>query len=67
MPPIRAELDLSPDMIDIIGALPLISFILATLVAPLAASSIRINKPTSCLALSHAAADMPAVSYRSSG
>lgn len=37
MPPIRAELELSPDMIGIIGALPLISFILATLVAPLAA------------------------------
>ena len=38
VPPIRAELELSPDMIGIIGALPLISFILATLVAPLAAS-----------------------------
>lgn len=63
MPPIRAELDLSRGMIDIIGALALISFILATLVA----SRIRINKPTPCLALSHAAADMPAVSYRSSG
>jgi len=37
VPPIRAELELSPDMIGIIGALPLISFILATLVAPLAA------------------------------
>ena len=37
VPPIRAELDLSPDLIGIIGALPLISFLLATLVAPLAA------------------------------
>jgi|SRR5690554_1332612 len=37
VPPIRAELELSPDMIGIIGALPLISFILATLIAPLAA------------------------------
>ncbi len=37
VPPIRAELELSADMIGIIGALPLISFVLATLVAPLAA------------------------------
>jgi len=37
VPPIRAELGLTPDLIGIIGALPLISFILATLVAPLAA------------------------------
>ncbi|MBT0962840.1 MFS transporter [Denitromonas iodatirespirans] len=34
VPPIRAELDLTPDLIGIIGALPLISFLLATLVAP---------------------------------
>lgn len=37
VPPIRAELGLTPDLIGIIGALPLISFILATLVAPFAA------------------------------
>ena len=37
VPPIRAELDLTPDLIGIIGALPLISFLLASLVAPLAA------------------------------
>jgi len=37
VPPIRAELELTPDVIGIIGALPLISFVLATLVAPLAA------------------------------
>jgi predicted MFS family arabinose efflux permease len=37
VPPIRAELGLTPDVIGIIGALPLISFILATLVAPLCA------------------------------
>lgn len=37
VPPIRAELGLSPDMVGIIGALPLISFVLATLVAPTAA------------------------------
>lgn len=37
VPPIRAELELSPYVIGIIGALPLISFLLATLVAPLAA------------------------------
>lgn len=37
VPPIRAELGLTPDVIGIIGALPLISFLLATLVAPLVA------------------------------
>ncbi|MCH8551668.1 MAG: MFS transporter [Natronospirillum sp.] len=37
VPPIRADLDLSAYVIGIIGALPLISFILATLVAPLSA------------------------------
>ncbi len=34
VPPIRAELTLTPDVIGIIGALPLISFILASLLAP---------------------------------
>jgi len=38
VPPIRAELALTPEVIGIIGALPLISFLLATLVAPLAAN-----------------------------
>lgn len=37
VPPIRAELALTPEVIGIIGALPLVSFLLATLVAPLAA------------------------------
>jgi predicted MFS family arabinose efflux permease len=37
VPPIRAELELTPYVIGIIGALPLISFLLSTLVAPLAA------------------------------
>jgi len=37
VPPIRAELALTPDVIGIVGALPLISFLLATLVAPFAA------------------------------
>lgn len=36
VPPIRAELELTPDVIGIIGALPFISFVLATLVAPIA-------------------------------
>ncbi|WP_136064937.1 MFS transporter [Modicisalibacter radicis] len=35
VPPIRDELGLAPDTIGVIGALPLISFLLATLVAPL--------------------------------
>ncbi|MGM0766734.1 MAG: MFS transporter [Pseudomonadota bacterium] len=38
VPPIRADLELSSYLIGIIGALPLISFLLATLVAPLAAN-----------------------------
>ncbi|WP_372878044.1 nitrate/nitrite transporter [Pseudomonas sp.] len=37
VPPIRTELELTPYAIGIIGALPLISFLLATLVAPFAA------------------------------
>ncbi len=37
VPPIRAELELTPYVIGIIGALPLVSFVLATLVAPFAA------------------------------
>lgn len=37
MPPIRAELELTPSDIGIIGALPLISFLLSTLVAPFTA------------------------------
>ncbi len=37
VPPIRVELALTPDLIGIIGALPLVSFLLATLVAPFAA------------------------------
>ena len=37
VPPIRAELDLSAQVIGIIGALPLISFVLASLVAPFCA------------------------------
>ena len=37
VPPIRAELELTPYVIGIIGAQPLISFLLAMLIAPLAA------------------------------
>lgn len=37
VPPIRNALELSPDVIGLIGALPLISFVLASLVAPVAA------------------------------
>ncbi len=37
VPPIRAELELTPYAIGIIGALPLLSFVLASLVAPVAA------------------------------
>lgn len=38
VPPIRAELELSSYAVGIIGALPLVSFALATLVAPFAAN-----------------------------
>lgn len=38
VPPIREELELAPDVIGIIGAMPLISFVLATMVAPLSAN-----------------------------
>ncbi|MCL7941828.1 MFS transporter, partial [Halomonas sp. ATCH28] len=34
VPPIREELELTPYVIGIIGALPLISFLLATAIAP---------------------------------
>lgn len=37
VPPVRAELELTSEVIGIIGALPRVSFLLATLVAPLAA------------------------------
>ncbi|MFO7529948.1 MAG: MFS transporter [Marinobacter sp.] len=37
VPPIRADLELAPDVIGVIGALPLISFVLATMIAPLSA------------------------------
>lgn len=37
VPPIRSELELSAEVIGIIGALPLISFLFATMVAPSAA------------------------------
>lgn len=36
VPPIREELELTPDVIGIIGALPFISFVLATSLAPIA-------------------------------
>lgn len=38
VPPIRAELALGADTIGLIGALPFVSFILATLIAPMAAT-----------------------------
>lgn len=41
VPPIRADLGLTPSMVGIIGALPLISFLFATAVAPLA--SVRLG------------------------
>ncbi len=37
VPPIREDLGLAPDVIGVIGALPLISFVFATLIAPLSA------------------------------
>ncbi|WP_163576310.1 MFS transporter [Halomonas faecis] len=40
VPSISAELDMTPYLIGLVGALPFISFVLATLVAPLAADSL---------------------------
>ncbi|WP_339752268.1 MFS transporter [uncultured Marinobacter sp.] len=37
VPPIRADLELAPNVIGIIGALPLVSFVIATMVAPFSA------------------------------
>ncbi|MEC7378469.1 MAG: MFS transporter, partial [Pseudomonadota bacterium] len=37
VPPIRADLGLAPDVIGVIGALPLISFVFATILAPFSA------------------------------
>lgn len=37
VPPIRNDLGLAPDVIGVIGALPLISFVFATVVAPISA------------------------------
>ncbi len=38
VPPIRSELGLGPDIIGLIGAMPFISFVLATAAAPMAAA-----------------------------
>lgn len=38
VPPIRSELNLGPDIIGIIGAMPFVSFVLATAAAPMAAA-----------------------------
>lgn len=37
VPPIRASLGLAPDVVGIVGAIPLVSFLLATVAAPLVA------------------------------
>ncbi|MFN2332736.1 MAG: MFS transporter, partial [Halomonas sp.] len=44
VPPIRAELELTPYVTGIIGALPLISFLLAMLIAPIAADRLGARK-----------------------
>ena len=46
VPPIRAELGLSTYWIGIIGALPLISFLLATMIAPFAADRLGARNTT---------------------
>jgi len=47
VPPIRAELELTPYVIGFIGALPLISFILASVVAPFAADHLGARRTAS--------------------
>ncbi len=44
VPPIRTELKLTPDVIGVIGAQPLISFLLASLIAPFAADRLGARK-----------------------
>jgi predicted MFS family arabinose efflux permease len=48
VPPIRDDLQLTPYMVGVIGALPLISFVFATLVAPL--SAIRLGARNTAMA-----------------
>ena len=48
VPPIRDDLQLTPFMVGVIGALPLISFVFATLVAPL--SAIRLGARNTAMA-----------------
>ncbi|NWO05973.1 MAG: MFS transporter [Alteromonadaceae bacterium] len=48
VPPIRADLALSPFIVGVIGALPLLSFVLASLMAPL--SAVRLGSRNTAMA-----------------
>jgi predicted MFS family arabinose efflux permease len=65
VPPIRAELGLTPEVIGIIGALPLISFLLATLVAPLTADRLGARN-TAVLSCSFGVVGLALISQASS-
>jgi len=54
VPPMRAELDLGADTIGLIGSIPFISFVGATLLAPLAAGSPAIGLAIKHLGYGHA-------------
>jgi len=64
VPPIRADLGLTPDVIGIIGALPLISFLLASMVAPVAAERLG-SRNTAVLSGVFAAAGLAVISLAS--
>jgi len=66
VPPIRADLELTPSMIGIIGSLPLLSFVLATAVAPLAADRFGARN-TAVLSASFGAAGLAVISQASDG
>ncbi|MEX1057604.1 MAG: MFS transporter [Natronospirillum sp.] len=64
VPPIRAELELTPDLIGVIGALPLISFLLSTMVAPFAADRLGARN-TAALSLSFGIVGLALISQAS--
>ncbi|WP_417547690.1 CynX/NimT family MFS transporter [Marinobacter segnicrescens] len=64
VPPIRGALDLSPEVIGLIGALPLISFVLASLIAPRAATRLG-SRNTALLSGGFGAAGLALISQAS--
>jgi len=65
VPPIRAELGLGPDTIGIIGAMPFVSFVLATAAAPMAAARLGARN-TAALSAGFGVAGLALISQASS-